>query len=67
MVTRQRESDIRAIFRKHLISALEEINENSLFRSYLGDGCAERFAEQATQSLCMIEEASELTIIEGVA
>ena len=63
-MTRDEESKIREVFRRHLEEATDEITELDIDVGYLPPGYSGRFAEIMTQALALMSEASETAMDE---
>ena len=58
-MTRDKESQIREIFRKHLEAATDEIAELDIDCGYYPPGYSGRFAEIMTQTIALMAESSD--------
>ena len=57
-MTREQESELRAVFRKHITTACDEIANAELTDGlWWPEGYAERLAEMCTQSIALATEA----------
>lgn len=60
MVTREKESQIRDVFREAMQSACEDLAARDILSVWWPDGFAERLAEMVTQSVAMMAESCEM-------
>ena len=66
-MTRDEESKIREVFRKHLEAATDEIAELEIDCGYYPRGYSGRFAEIMTQAVALMAETSQATLDESAA